>query len=392
MALADLLAPLRRLPTFVVDALLAAVVGGVTVVAIVVEANSQGPELRPIGWPLLALQIVPLAWRRRAPTIVVALTTAGAALYGARYLPDAPLMFGPLLAYYTVAAFRPRRVSVPVALVVMALAAGSIVFGDDADAADVAVHYFAGITAFVVGDTTRGQRERSAWLEERRVDAERRAVSDERIRIARDLHDVVAHHVSVIAVQAEAAQSVIAVSPERAEKAMADVADTARTALGELRRMLGVLRTGDGRAPQPDLAAVDDLVESVRRTGLAVTLRTSGPARPVGGLVGVAAYRVVQEALTNVVRHAGARQADVEVAFADGDLVITVADDGRRPAPSGSDGPGAAGPGRHSQGGFGIAGMRERVTTLGGDLDAGARPDGAGFLVRARLPLDAAAT
>jgi signal transduction histidine kinase len=269
----------------------------------------------------------------------------------------------------------------------MGLAALSIVFGDDADAADVAVNYFAGITAFVVGDTTRGQRERTAWLEERRADAERRAVSDERIRIARDLHDVVAHHVSVIAVQAEGAQSVIAVSPERAEKAMADVADTARTALGELRRMLGVLRTGDGRAPQPDLAAVDDLVESVRRTGLAVNLRTTGPARPVGGLVGVAAYRVVQEALTNVVRHARAHQADVEVAFADGDLVITVADDGR------AGGAGTNGDGDPSRaGGFGIAGMRERVATLGGELDAGSRPDGRGFLVRARLPLDAAAT
>jgi signal transduction histidine kinase len=388
MSLVDrLLHPWRRLPTLVVDGLLAAVVGAVTVVAVVVEANSEGPELRPIGWPLLALQVVPLAWRRRAPTIVAALSTGGALLYGMRYLPDSPVMFGPLLAFYTVAAFRPRSVSVPVALVVMSLAALAIVVGDDSDAADVAVNYFAGITAFVVGDTTRGQRERTAWLEERRADAERRAVSDERIRIARDLHDVVAHHVSVIAVQAEAAQSVIAVSPERAEKAMGDVADTARTALGELRRMLGVLRTGDGRAPQPDLAAVDDLVESVRRTGLAVNLRTTGPARPVGGLVGVAAYRVVQEALTNVVRHAGAHQADVEVAFAGGDLVITVADDGR------AGGAGTNGDGDPSRaGGFGIAGMRERVATLGGELDAGARPDGRGFVVRARLPLDAAAT
>ena len=388
MSLVDrFLDPWRRLPTLVVDGLLAAVVGAVTVVAVVVEANSEGPELRPIGWPLLALQVVPLAWRRQAPTVVAALSTGGALLYGMSYLPDAPVMFGPLLAFYTVAAFRPRSVSVPVAVAVMGLAALSIVFGDDSDAADVAVNYFAGITAFVVGDTTRGQRERTAWLEERRADAERRAVSDERIRIARDLHDVVAHHVSVIAVQAEGAQSVIAVSPERAEKAMADVADTARTALGELRRMLGVLRTGDGRAPQPDLAAVDDLVESVRRTGLAVNLRTTGPARPVGGLVGVAAYRVVQEALTNVVRHARAHQADIEVAFADGDLVITVADDGR------AGGAGANGDGDPSRaGGFGIAGMRERVATLGGELDAGARPDGRGFLVRARLPLDAAAT
>jgi signal transduction histidine kinase len=154
---------------------------------------------------------------------------------------------------------------------------------------------------------------------------------------------------------------------------MGNVAETARTALGELRRVLGVLRSDATLAPQPDLTSVDDLVTSVRQAGLAVDVRTEGAARPVTGVVGLAAYRVVQEALTNVLRHAAARRAEVALAYGDDDLVVTVSDDGRGPAG------GAAG-------GHGLAGMRERVTVLGGSLDVGPRAGG-GFAVRARLPL-----
>jgi signal transduction histidine kinase len=160
---------------------------------------------------------------------------------------------------------------------------------------------------------------------------------------------------------------------------MGRVADTARTALTELRRVLGVLRSdaeadgGAARAPQPDLAGVDDLVAAVREAGLTVDVRTEGAARPVTGVVGVAAYRVVQEALTNVLRHAAARRAEVALSFGDDALVVTVSDDGRGPAGGGD-------------GGHGIAGMRERVAIAGGSLDAGPR-DGGGFAVRARLPL-----
>jgi signal transduction histidine kinase len=160
---------------------------------------------------------------------------------------------------------------------------------------------------------------------------------------------------------------------------MATVADTARSALGELRRVLGVLRSEDdgGRAPQPDLDAVDDLVASVRQAGLTVAVRTEGEPRAVGGVVGVAAYRVVQEALTNVLRHAAARRAEVALDYGPDALVVTVSDDGRgAPGPSG-----AARPAGH-----GLAGMPERVTVLGGSLDAGPRAEG-GFAVQARLPL-----
>jgi signal transduction histidine kinase len=166
-------------------------------------------------------------------------------------LPDPALEFALLLALFTVAAHRDRRVSVPCGLVFCVAAAVALIFGDSSDAADVAVVFFVATTAWVVGDTMRGQRERARWLDERRLDAARRAVADERVRIARDLHDVVAHHVSVMAIQAEAAQEVLAARPDQAQRAMANVADTARTALGELRRLLGVLRSPDDLAPSP---------------------------------------------------------------------------------------------------------------------------------------------
>jgi signal transduction histidine kinase len=302
---------------------------------------------------------------------VLVVTMAAAIAYGLAELPDAPIMFGPLLALYTVAAHRPRSITVPVLGTLMVVAAASIPFGDDSDAADVVVAYFSGITAWVIGDTARTQRERNELLEERRSEAARQAANDERVRIARDLHDVVAHHVSVIAVQAEAAQEVLASQPDRAAEAMASVADTARTALAELRRLLGVLRSPTALAPQPDLDGMDELVDSVRHAGLAVEVSTTGEPRPVDAVVGLTAYRVVQEALTNVLKHAGDCRASVNLDFADDALVVTVTDDGR------STGTGD---------GHGLVGMRERVTMLGGSLDAGPGGNG-GFAVRARLPL-----
>jgi len=250
-----------------------------------------------------------------------------------------------------------------------------MLFSDEADAADVAVSYFAGITAWAVGDATRAQRERAVWLEQRRADAAARAAADERTRVARELHDVVAHHVSVIAVQAEAAQEVFASRPDRAQQALADVSSAARDALAELRRLLTVLRSEGELSPQPDLRAIDELVESARRTGLAVTVHESGVARPVDAAVGLAAYRVVQESLTNVIKHAGARRADVRLAFEDRNLVVSVCDDGRAASHPNGDG-------------HGLIGMRERVAVLGGSLEAGPRETG-GFAVRACLPLDA---
>jgi signal transduction histidine kinase len=381
---ADLVDRCRRWPPVVVDALLAAAVAVSTVVAVVVQSRTDDEPLGAYGVALLVAQLVPLVWRRRAPVVVAVLTGIAGAAYGLAELPDPPVMFAPLLALYTVAAYRPRRISVPFGLAVAALVALVIPLGDTSDAADVTTTYFSGIVAWVVGDTTRGQRERARWLDDRRAEAARQAARDERVRIARDLHDVVAHHVSVIAVQAEAAQEVLATQPERASAAMGHVADTARTALGELRRVLGVLRSDAVRTPQPDLAALDDLVASVRAAGLPVTLRREGDVAGPGldAVVGLTAYRVVQEALTNVLKHAGPCKATVTVAVdPTGEaLEVEVVDTGRGRAAAAmsADGSGAGA-------GQGLVGMRERVAVLGGRFRAGPC-EGRGFAVHAWLP------
>jgi signal transduction histidine kinase len=389
---ADLVERCRGWPTVVADAVLAALVAVVTIVSVLVESDSSGDRITAWGWLLLAAQLVPLVWRRRAPVPVAVVCFVSGMVYGMAVLPDPPVVFALLLATYTVAAERPRGISLPLAAGLMTFALVGIVFGDPTDAADVAVGYFTGIAAWVIGDTTRGQRERAAWLEQRQSDAAR----DERLRIARDLHDVVAHHVSVIAVQAEAAQAVLATQPERAGAAMGNVADTARAALGELRRVLGVLRSDAVRTPQPGLAALDDLVAAVREAGLPVTVRTVGEARSVDALVGLTAYRVVQEGLTNVLKHAGACSADVELDYRPDQLVVSVVDDGaglatgveRRGQADGTGSSGvrqavsASGDGL----GQGLAGMRERVAAVGGAFAAGPRDEG-GFAVRATLPL-----
>ncbi|MGH8978318.1 MAG: sensor histidine kinase [Acidimicrobiia bacterium] len=362
----------RRLPPLVADAALAGVVAVVTIVAVVVE-DQQEPSLSMSawGWFLLALQLVPLIWRRRFPLAVLLTCWLAAMLYGMAPLPDPPLMFGPLLATYTMAAYCSRRMSVPVLVLLIGGSAVAILGGDPSDAADVVVGYFSGITAWVVGDTMRTQRERAAWMATRRVEEAQHAASQERLAIARDLHDVVAHNVSVIAVQAEAAQAVLGSDPARAERAMEDVAETARSALAELRRLMGVLRSEVELAPQPGLEAIDDLVENVRRAGMDVELsRTGGGA--VEAIAGLTAYRVVQEALTNVLKHAGPCATNVGVDVGTDALVVTVIDDGR-------------GPRNGMNGGHGLVGMRERVAVLGGTLDAGAGVAG-GFVVRARLP------
>src|SRR5262245_12494198 len=220
------------------------------------------------AWLLLAAELVPLVWRRRYPVVVLVVSVGAAMVYGGAHLPDPPIMFGPLLATYSAAAYGPRRLQVPIIVALTLGGLASLTFGDESDVADVAVGFFTGISAWIIGMTMRTQRERTAWIAERRAEETRQATTRERLAIARDLHDIVAHNVSVIAVQAEAAQSVLDRDPDRAGVAMADVADTARTTLVELRRLLGVLRAERELAPQPGLDAIDELVATVRRAGM----------------------------------------------------------------------------------------------------------------------------
>ena len=227
--------------------------------------------------------------------------------------------------------------------------------------------------------------ERAELLAARQEEGERRATLAERLRIAREMHDIVAHHLSVVVIQAQGAQRAVDSDRARAKTAMADVERTGRTALEEMRRMLGVLRPGESAVPGPDgsyvppagLADIDSLADQLRQAGLAVTVARQGEPAEVPEDIGLAVYRIVQESLTNVLKHAGPATATVELDFS-GTIAVTVTDDGRGASATLAGLPG---------GGHGTAGMRERVAALGGQLSAGPKPGG-GYRVHATIPLE----
>jgi signal transduction histidine kinase len=332
--------------------------------------------------PMVALASVPLLWRRKAPIVVALLTgIATTVLAMTRALPDMP--YGQLVATYTFA-----ELSAPLwrlAAVVVTIA--GIVISVVVPGADVRIFGYTGlafVTAYALGAGVRGRRTQIALLEERtrRLSEEQvAAAARERARIARDMHDVVAHSVSVMVVQAEGGASVVHTDPDRAEAAFEAVAETGREALVQLRHTLGVLREpaagaendAKNTAPVPGLEGIDALVQRTRRTGLDVGLAQHGiPAEPPRE-VAVTVYRVIQEALTNVVKHAGAKRVTVDLDWSLDALAVTVEDDGRGP-----DG---------VNGGHGLVGMRERVDAWGGELATGPAASERGFRVCARLPL-----
>jgi signal transduction histidine kinase len=226
--------------------------------------------------------------------------------------------------------------------------------------------------------------ERTAELERAREELARRAVTEERLRLARELHDVVAHAMSVIAVQSGVGTHVADTQPKEAAKALVAIEATSRTALTELRRLLGVLRQENepqgALAPVPGLGDLDSLLAEAGKAGLAVRLQVHGTRPPLPAGVDLSAYRIIQEALTNVVKHAGPARAQVVIGYRDQEIRVEVTDDGRGTVTSVSDGRVGTG--------HGLIGMRERVQAFGGDLEAGPRPGG-GFRVAARLPFAA---
>ncbi|GGJ46395.1 sensor histidine kinase [Streptomyces brasiliensis] len=247
--------------------------------------------------------------------------------------------------------------------------------------------------AWVLGDSMRTRRAYFAQLEERaaRLEKEREAqakvaVAAERARIARELHDVVAHNVSVMVVQADGAAYVLDSAPDQAKKALETISSTGRQALAEMRRLLGVLRTGEHKeageyVPQPDVEQIDELVEQCRSSGLPVDFKVEGTPRPLPSGVELTAYRIVQEALTNTRKHGGPNAgASVRLVYFDDGLGLLVEDDGKGAAHELYEEGGADGKGH------GLIGMRERVGMVGGTLDAGPRPGG-GFRISALLPL-----
>jgi signal transduction histidine kinase len=395
----------RRLPAsaWVFDSVLALAAAGISTAFFVSEPMPRGlPRgTLAVGYGLVLLYTLPLAARRRFPLAVLVTSVASGLVFATLGLLP-PELLGPaiLVAIYSVAAYGDRWVSLAgLAVAELGWAAVQLTPGrfealtPGRFEALLAWVQFALIfaAAWLLGYFAHNYRayaarlaERTAELERAREALARRAVTEERLRLARELHDVVAHSMSVIAVQSGVGAHVADSQPEEIGKVLAAIETTSRSALTELRRLLGVLRQDSeppgSLAPVPGLADLDSLLAEVAKAGLAVQLRVEGTPSLLPAGVDLSAYRIVQEALTNVVKHAGPARAQVTIRYRDRDLTVEVTDDGRGAGVVAGDG----GVGT----GHGLIGMRERVAAFGGDLEVGPRPGG-GFRVAARLPLAA---
>jgi signal transduction histidine kinase len=385
----------RRLPAsaWAFDSALALAAVSVPTAWYVFESLPLGlPRSRfVLGCALVLLHTLPLAARRRFPGTVLALILASGLAFAALGLPPDILGIAILVAVYSVAAYGSRWVSLAgLAAAEVGLAAVQLTpsrIGVDTLVGNLGVV----AAAWLLGLFAHNYRIYAATLEERTAELEqaqealaRRAAAEERLRLARELHDVVAHAMSVIAVQSGVGAHVANTQPKEAAKALAAIEATSRAALEELRRLLGVLRQENEPqgelAPVPGLGDLDGLLAEVAKAGLAVRLRVEGTPAPLPAGVDLSAYRIVQEALTNVVKHAGPARAQVVVGYRDQDVRVEVTDDGRGVTAPTSNG--------RARVGHGLIGMRERVQVFVGDLEVGPRPGG-GFRVAARLPLAA---
>jgi signal transduction histidine kinase len=351
------------------------------------------------GIGVLAAQCLPLVGRRRWPLASTLACGTATVAYTVSGLPEPPVVYAGLVAVYSVAAHASRRRALfAAAVTVVAIAVALLFDTSPVDLDEALVTYLLFCTAWLLGNGVRDRRERTGELEERAAALERtraaeaeRAVVQERNRIARELHDVVAHHVSMMVVQAEAGPVALQRDPARAVESFETISATGKQALGEMRRLLGVLRTdpADRLTPQPGVGDVPALVDRVRATGLDVQLRIAGQVRKLTPAVDLSAFRLLQEALTNVVRHAGADRASVLLEYQPDALHLEVLDDGAGADGSGASGDGSAN-GSAAGGGHGLLAMRERVRLLSGSVVVGPRSTG-GWAVRARLPLDESA-
>jgi signal transduction histidine kinase len=376
----------RRLPgsARVVDGLL---VVGMAIFGVVGSIGAAGnqPDRRPldaVAYALILLASAALLARRRHPVAVLAVTVATTVTYLAVGYPYGPIFLTMWVAVYTLGAAPHRRPPVVFAVVAAGLV---VIVATDIALTDrqalpgelpeiVAVWAVQFLAPLWLGWAVRVRREHA-------TEAVRRRVDEERLRLAREVHDVVAHSIAVINFQAGVAVHVLDRRPEQALAALLAIKQASKEALQELRATLGVLRQlgepGGSRAPLPGLAQLDVLVARAAEAGRQVEVTVEGERVELPLAVDLAVYRIVQEALTNVARHAGPARARVRLAFGAGEVVVEVTDDGR----------GVAASTPADAGGHGITGMRERAVALGGELQAGSRPEG-GFGVRARLPLE----
>lgn len=383
-----------RDPLLIVDGLLALLFAGFGIATVWSQNLTDGMR-EPNGYAaaLVVVATLPIAFRRLAPLLAVAISSVAICWHVLVGFPEGVLPIAVLLLGYSVAASRSlRRAIAGLAIIwaaVVALRVGSTP-GFDGFTAGVNLAFMS--IAWAAGLAVRARRETmeaTVREAEGRANVERqrsaRMIAEERLRIAQELHDVVAHSMSVIAVQAGVGAHVIEHRPEQAKVALEAISETARNTLTELRRLLGVLRDDDGNrnhAPAPALSDVARLVEDVRTVGVPVSLVVVGETDHLSAGVELSAYRIVQEALTNVIKHAGpATRVDVVLTHMANVIRVEVVDDGRG-ASARPQGPGGHEP---SDGGHGLLGMRERVELWGGTLETGP-VDGGGYRVRATLP------
>ncbi len=381
----DLSAWRRRLDPLL-DPFIAVAVGALSLLPLL--RATEGCACPPVAWwayAVVVAQCAPLAVRRLHPFAAPLATGVGTVVYGITDLPDPPVSYAALVCLYTVAAYARRDLANGAgAFAVVGVAAVFVVDWPQWDLEDLSTTVLLLATAWLLGETTRNRHERVLQAEARaeqldraRVAESEAAVAGERNRIARELHDVVAHHVSMMVVQAEAGPVVVHSDPARAAATFDAISAAGKQALSEMRGLLGVLREDETapRAPQAGVGAVPALVAGVREAGLDVRLDLDPVVRSrLSPLLDLTAYRLVQEALTNCLRHARAGHVDVILSADERTLTVRVTDDGV----GGSVAP--------RDGGHGLVAMRERVHLVGGRLEAGPRQDG-GWSVAAELPL-----
>lgn len=354
------------------------------------DARISDPDA--LGVVLAAMQTLPLAWRRRHPDQVMAAVGIATLFFYLAGYETTTGGIGVMVALYTVASLSSKRDSLMAAGFTAVALAAILVFSEDVSVDIVVSNYVIFGTAWILGDNIRTRRAYTASLEERAEQLERdreaglrRAAAEERERIAREMHDIVAHSVSVMVVQAGAARRVLEanMTPDSAREALKQIEDTGRGALTDMRRMLGILRNPAETAdlsPQPSITQLDTLIAQARESGVSVEHEVVGAPRPLPSAIDLSAYRIVQEALTNTIKHAGPANARVVVRYRSDRIEIEVVDDGRGAARGLQNGRGR---------GHGLVGMRERAALYGGELKAGPRPGG-GYSVTATIPLEVA--
>ena len=361
----------------------------------VVSLSDVTTGLRLINTFILFAICLALVWRRRAPVAVLFAVMVLVGIQAMYFSPPVPnpgeqptleSFLALLLGFYSVAAYAEERRAILGAAIVgasiLAIDIPRLIAGTNPG--DIIPAWLFYATVWSIGRTLRQRQlqaarlqDLAAQLELEREERAQTAVAEERSRISRELHDVVAHSVSVMVVQAQAAQRLLQGEQQEARQALTSIETTGRQALTELRRLPGILRRTDAElalAPQPSLKHLDALVEQTREAGLPIELSVEGDVGSLPPGVDLSAYRIVQEALTNALKHAGPARARVEIHYSDAEVELEVSDDG--PGTGGGEGTG-----------HGLVGMRERVALYGGVLESGKRTGG-GYLVRARLPLD----